>query len=111
MATLYVSPWPTQPQLQILRKVPQLQANNSGNSGASAARKGQTRIWFVANIQRILSTLRLENWQAIKAKLSCLWWVEMIHEKMYRAVFDEVVVLNTVLRGYPEGYALDSQNT
>jgi len=78
------------------------------NSGAMSARKGHARIWFVANIQRTLNNLRLDTWASLKVKLSCLWWVEKIHEKMCKAVFDEVVVLNGVLVGYPEECALDS---
>lgn len=76
-------------------------------SGATAARKGDARIWFVANIQRTLNTLQLDNWDAIRSKLSCLWWVQKIHEKLCKSVYDEVVVLNGVLVGYPEECALD----
>lgn len=61
----------------------------------------------MATIQRELSKLRLNSWEALKAKLSCLWWVEKIHDKLCKAVFDEVAVLNGVLVGYPEERALD----
>lgn len=52
--------------------------------------------------------IRLDSWEVVKAKLSCLWWVEKIHGKLCKAVYDEVVMLNSVLVGYPEEFALDA---
>lgn len=65
----------------------------------SAAGKGDSRIWFIAQLQRSTDELDLDSWDVVRGKLEGLWWVEKIHGKLCRAVWDEVVVLNTVLTG------------
>ena len=63
----------------------------------AAVGKGASRIWFIAHLQRVTDGLSLDRWDVVKAKLEALWWVERIHGKLCKAVWDEVVVLNSVV--------------
>lgn len=63
----------------------------------SAPGKGGARIWFIAQLQGLTEELKFNNWAEVKAKLEVLWWVEKIHGKLCRGVWEEVVVLSSVL--------------
>ena len=60
----------------------------------------------MAKIQQLMNKLCLDSWEVVLSKLECLWWVEKIHAKLCKTVFEEVMVLNSVLIGYPVECAL-----
>ncbi|PVH76068.1 hypothetical protein DL98DRAFT_657766 [Cadophora sp. DSE1049] len=61
--------------------------------GGIAARKGEDRVWFSVQIERLSGKLGLNEWGEVRARLEVLWWVEEIHEKPCRELWDEVIVL------------------
>ncbi|KAG4429356.1 hypothetical protein IFR05_015155, partial [Cadophora sp. M221] len=64
--------------------------------GGIAARKGEDRLWFVVQIEKLVRKLGLERWGDVRGRLEELWWVEGIHEKVCRELWDEVVVLKGI---------------
>jgi len=67
--------------------------------GGVSARRGEDRIWFVAQIEKLSGRLGLGDWEAVNGEMQGLWWVEKIHEKPLREMWDEAVVLRSVTSG------------
>lgn len=63
------------------------------------ARQGQDRIWFVFQLEKLLAKLGLDNWDVTKRKLEDLWWVQKLHEKVCKDIWDEVLGLRHALKG------------
>ncbi|KAH7395644.1 hypothetical protein BKA64DRAFT_745837 [Cadophora sp. MPI-SDFR-AT-0126] len=64
--------------------------------GGIAVRKGEDRVQFSVQIERLCGKLGLKEWGEVKARLEVLWWVEKIHERPCRDLWHEVVVLKEV---------------
>jgi hypothetical protein len=60
-------------------------------------RQGRDRVWFVVQLEKLLVRLRLENWDITKKKLGELWWVQRLHEKECKIVWDEILELRNAL--------------
>ena len=61
--------------------------------GGIAARKGEDRVWFSLQIERLCGKLGASEWGEVRGSLEVLWWVEQIHEKPCRELWNEVIVL------------------
>ncbi|KAH7369994.1 hypothetical protein BKA65DRAFT_589439 [Rhexocercosporidium sp. MPI-PUGE-AT-0058] len=60
--------------------------------GGIAARRGEDRMWFAVQVGNLTGKLGLERWGEVRERLEELWWVERIHEKACRELWDEFVV-------------------
>lgn len=66
--------------------------------GAMCARKGEDRVWFVAQIEKLTAKLAFREWKDVREKLEGLWWVSGVHEKAAREIWVEVGVMKKVVR-------------
>ena len=57
------------------------------------------RAWFVANLVRMTGAASMLNWEVIKAVLRMVLWVDNIHDRICRTLWDEVEMTRTVLNG------------
>ncbi|KAL2072124.1 hypothetical protein VTL71DRAFT_11467 [Oculimacula yallundae] len=69
--------------------------------GGMAAR-GEDRVWFIEQIERLGGRIGVVRWGEVKGVLEGLWWVERIHEKPCRELWDKVVVLKGLHRLHTE---------
>jgi len=66
--------------------------------GAISARKGDDRIWFIAQIEKLSGRLGFREWGEVKGKLEGLWWVSGLHDKPGKEVWGQVEGLRCVMR-------------
>lgn len=65
--------------------------------GAMCARKGPDRIWYIAQIGKLTNKMGLSEWSIVKQKLEGFWWVEGLHNKTAKEVWEEVEVPRNVM--------------
>jgi len=61
------------------------------------ARRGEDRIWFIVQLEKVLSRVGLYEWEVARKQLEGLWWVRKLHEKAYKDIWDEIVGLRKAL--------------
>ncbi len=68
--------------------------------GGVASQGTSERAWFVAHLVRMtIAVGRVPNWEGVKAVLRKVLWVENIHGRICKMLWDEVVTTRTVLNG------------
>ncbi|KAE8441420.1 hypothetical protein EG329_004976 [Mollisiaceae sp. DMI_Dod_QoI] len=65
--------------------------------GGISARKGEDKVWFVAQLEKLTARLRILEWDVLRGRLQTLWWVGPVHEKPCKTLWDEVLGLRTVI--------------
>jgi hypothetical protein len=66
--------------------------------GAMSARKGDDRIWFIAQIEKLSGRLGFGEWGEVKEKFEGLWWVDGLHEKRGMEIWGDVKALRCGMR-------------
>ena len=66
--------------------------------GGIAARKGEHRVWFSLQIERMCGKLGANEWGDVRGRLEVLWWVEEIHEKSCRELWNEAMEVREAQR-------------
>jgi len=61
--------------------------------------KRKERAWFVAKLGRIRLEMGIERWEEAKKKLMGFFWVEVVHEKIGREMWEEAGVVGSVFSG------------
>ena len=65
--------------------------------GGIAARMGEERVWFVAQLGKLVCRLGLRSWDVVREELEGLWWVERIHGEICKRLWEEAVVVRNVM--------------
>jgi len=48
--------------------------------GGLEAKAGEDRMWFVAQLAKLLAHLKMKTWEVVELALGKLWWVKKIHQ-------------------------------
>lgn len=65
--------------------------------GGLETKASEDRMWFVAQLAKLLARLKMETWEVVELALGKLWLVKKIHEGRCRRLWEEVAVLNNVM--------------
>lgn len=54
----------------------------------------EDRKWFAEQLRKLLSRLRIDDWDVVQQALEGLWWIAKVHKNRCTRLWDEVVVRN-----------------
>lgn len=66
--------------------------------GGACAKDELKRDWFEKQIDKLARRLGMRDWRVIKEALQKLWWVEDVHEKQFKSLWEEIAVFEGVGR-------------
>jgi hypothetical protein len=52
--------------------------------------KNEDRAWFVIQLEKLLSRLKIATWEEVKKALEGLWWIGKVHDDRGRRLWEEV---------------------
>ncbi|CZR64292.1 uncharacterized protein PAC_14190 [Phialocephala subalpina] len=64
--------------------------------GGISVRKGEDKVWFVAQLEKLTARLSVLEWELVSRRLETLWWVGPVHEKPCKTLWNKVVALRMV---------------